>query len=72
MINKLFKSILDRDSAPDIVITMGCNGSCPYIPCKERCDWVLDDTIGKSDEEFIKTANIIKEKVLNLTKAVVI
>ena len=41
---------------------------CPYIPCKERCDWGLDDPTGKSDEEFIKTANLIKEKVLDLMR----
>ena len=52
----------------DIVITMGCNVSCPNIPCKERHDWGLDDPTGKSDEEFIKTANLIKEKVLDLMR----
>ena len=54
--------------APDIVITMGCNVQCPYIPCKERSDWGLEDPTGKSDEEFIKTANIIKENVLDLMR----
>lgn len=53
---------------PDIVITMGCNVKCPYISCKERYDWGLDDPTGKSDEEFIKTANLIKEKVLDLMR----
>lgn len=60
--------LISEIPAPDIVITMGCNVWCPYIPCKERCDWGLDDPTGKSDEEFIKTANLIKEKVLNLTR----
>ena len=54
--------------APDIVITMGCNVQCPYIPCKERCDWGLEDPTGKSDEEFIKTADLIKEKILDLMR----
>ena len=53
----------------DIVITMGCNVNCPYLPCKERADWGLDDPTGKSDEEFIKTATIIKEKILDLKRS---
>lgn len=24
----------------DVVITMGCNVECPYLPCKFREDWV--------------------------------
>ncbi len=67
MTNQYSKLILDIP-APDIVITMGCNVQCPYIPCKERCDWGLEDPTGKNDEEFIKTASLIKEKVLNLVR----
>lgn len=52
--------------APDIVITMGCNVNCPYISCRERYDWGLDDPTGKSDEEFIKTAEKIKENILKM------
>ena len=52
--------------APDIVITMGCNVNCPYISCRERCDWGLDDPTGKSDEEVIKTAEKIKENILKM------
>lgn len=36
----------------DVVITMGCNVECPYLPSKRREDWGLDDPTGKSDEEF--------------------
>ena len=61
------KLILDIP-APDIVITMGCNVYCPNIPCKERLDFGLDDPTGKNDEEFIKIANKIKEKILELKK----
>lgn len=51
---------------PDIVITMGCNVNCPRIPCMEQYDWGLNDPTGKNDEEFIKTAEKIKEKILEL------
>lgn len=50
----------------DIVITMGCNVECPFLPCKYREDWGLDDPTGKSDEEFIRIIKIIEEKILEL------
>ncbi|MDB2160841.1 MULTISPECIES: arsenate reductase ArsC [Clostridium] len=50
----------------DIVIKMGCNVVCPYLPAKHTEDWGLDDPTGKSDEEFIKTAKIIEEKIKDL------
>lgn len=55
----------------DIVVTMGCNVKCPNLPCKHREDWGLEDPSGKSDEEFIQTANIIKEKVLDLKERII-
>ncbi|MBP1743081.1 MAG: protein-tyrosine-phosphatase [Firmicutes bacterium] len=51
---------------PDIVITMGCNVNCPYLPCGYREDWGLEDPTGKSDEEFIRTAETIEAKVIEL------
>ena len=61
-----YSKLISDIPEPDIVITMGCNVHCPNIPCKERADWGLDDPTGKGDEEFIKTANKIKEKILEL------
>jgi arsenate reductase len=54
----------------DIVIKMGCNVACPFLPSKYEEDWGLEDPTGKSDEEFIKTAKIIEEKVKNLIKEI--
>lgn len=54
----------------DIVITMGCNVSCPFLPCKHREDWGLDDPSGKSDEEFIITAKKIEAKVRDLARRI--
>lgn len=54
----------------DIVVTMGCGVQCPYLPCKHREDWGLEDPTGKADEAFISTANIIKEKVAELSKLI--
>jgi arsenate reductase len=50
----------------DVVITMGCNVECPYLPCRYREDWGLDDPSGKSDDEFIMIAKLIEGKVLDL------
>lgn len=50
----------------DIVITMGCNVNCPFLPCKYREDWGLDDPTGKSDKDFIITAKTIEKKILEL------
>ncbi len=50
----------------DVVITMGCNVECPYLPCKRREDWGLEDPTGKSDEEFVKVIQIIEKKIQEL------
>lgn len=64
--SKLISDIL----SVDIVITMGCNVSCPYLPCRYREDWGLSDPTGKSDEEFQKTIKVIDEKVMELAKRI--
>lgn len=61
-----YSKLISDIPQPDVVITMGCNVNCPYIPCKYREDWGLDDPTGKDDEEFVKTAKIIEEKVHEL------
>ena len=47
----------------DVVVTMGCNVSCPSLPCKHREDWGLDDPTGKSDAEFLETIQAIDRQV---------
>ncbi|MDP4147087.1 MAG: arsenate reductase ArsC [Bacillota bacterium] len=69
--NETQKSKLLEDiPAVDIVIKMGCNVVCPYLPSKHMEDWGLEDPSGKSDEEFIKTAKAIEEKVKDLAERV--
>ena len=50
----------------DVVITMGCNVQCPFLPCSHREDWGLEDPTGKSDEAFLDTIRVIAQKVLEL------
>ena len=55
----------------DIVITMGCNVVCPVMPASHIEDWGLEDPTGKSDEEFIKIAKTIEEKIKDLVKRII-
>ncbi len=50
----------------DIVITMGCNVECPFLPCTHREDWGLDDPTGKTDEDFLETMKTIEQMILQL------
>lgn len=50
----------------DVVITMGCNVQCPFLPCSRREDWRLEDPTGQSDEVFLETIHKIEEKILQL------
>lgn len=50
----------------DVVVTMGCNVECPYLPCRYREDWGLNDPKGKPDEEFIKVIKTIENKIREL------
>lgn len=54
----------------DIVVTMGCNVSCPTLPCKYRMDWGLDDPTGKPDEVYVEVIQIIDEKVMELKEKI--
>lgn len=61
------RSKLLEDIPPvDVVVTMGCNVNCPYLPCKHREDWGLDDPTGKSDEEFKKIISTLEIKIKEL------
>ena len=61
-----YSKLLSEIPAVDVVITMGCNVRCPFLPCSHREDWGLEDPSGKSDEAFLKTIHLIEEKILDL------
>lgn len=54
----------------DIVITMGCNVDCPFLPCHFREDWGLEDPSGKSEAEFYNIMKQIEEKILGLRQRI--
>ena len=62
--------LLDEIGDIDILIKMGCNIICPFLPNQYEEDWGLDDPSGKSDEEFKKTIDIIEENIKSLAKRI--
>ncbi|MGB4450402.1 MAG: arsenate reductase ArsC [Tepidanaerobacteraceae bacterium] len=54
----------------DILVTMGCNVECPYVPCRHREDWGIVDPSYGPIEDYRKTRDIIKEKVEDLIQRV--
>lgn len=58
--------LLEEIPPVDIVVTMGCNVQCPFLPCKHREDWGLDDPSGKSDEDFEAVISRIEQKIREL------
>ena len=65
-----FPKLLSDIPAVDIVITMGCNVDCPFLPCKHREDWGISDPTGKPDKEFIKVIRVIEKNVKELTNKI--
>ncbi|WHH58393.1 arsenate reductase ArsC [Petroclostridium sp. X23] len=64
------KLLSDIPAELDILITMGCNVECPFVPCEYREDWGLTDPSGGPAEGFRETRDIIKGKVKDLIKRI--
>ena len=65
-----YSKLLDQLPAVDVVVTMGCNVHCPFLPCTHREDWGLEDPSGKEDGAFLETIRLIEEKVLDLAQRI--
>ncbi|MFO7890495.1 MAG: low molecular weight phosphatase family protein [bacterium] len=59
------KTFADIDK-PDVVVTMGCDVKCPYIPKAKMISWDIPDPKGKNQEEYEKTTLLIKRKLIDL------
>ena len=64
-----YSKLLSDIPAVDVVITMGCNVQCPFLPCSHREDWGLEDPTGKSEEAFLDTIRRIEANILQLKEA---
>lgn len=58
--------LIDDIPPVDVVVTMGCNVSCPHLPCRHREDWGLPDPTGQGDEAFLAVMDAIERKVRDL------
>lgn len=63
-----YSKLLSDIPPVDVVVTMGCNVNCPFLPCIERFDWGLDDPTGVGDEAFVKTILEIHTKIVELSQ----
>lgn len=61
-----YSKLLSDIPPVDVVITMGCNVKCPFLPCSHREDWGLEDPTGKSDEAYLETIHKIEQKITQL------
>jgi protein-tyrosine-phosphatase len=52
--------------AADVVITMGCRDTCPYVPGTRYEDWPLDDPAGLPIEAVRPIRDAIRARVERL------
>jgi arsenate reductase len=50
----------------DVVVTMGCDDECPYIPGKRYVDWDLPDPRGRPLDEVRRIREEIERRVIAL------
>jgi len=60
--------LLDR---VDVVVTMGCGDTCPFVPGKRYVDWPLDDPKGRPLEEVRRIRDEIRRLVADLVAEIV-
>lgn len=60
------KLLSDIPEELDLLITMGCNVQCPFVPNRYFADWGLEDPSGGPIEGFRETRDLIKAKVEQL------
>lgn len=61
-----YPKLIQDIPACDIYISMGCNVICPLIHKSFDHNFNIEDPTDKSDEEFIKIIEEIKEKIIKL------
>ena len=58
----------DLAERADVVVTMGCGDTCPFIPGKRYIDWDLPDPKGQDLDSVRATRDEIAERVADLIK----
>lgn len=67
-----FSKTISEIPVVDMMISMGCNVSCPFTDKQFDEDWGIEDPTGKSDEEFRKVIKEILDKVLKLKRDIIL
>ena len=62
--------LLNEIPEVDILIKMGCNVVCPFLPNQHEEDWGLDDPSGKSDEDFKQIIDQIEMNIKALAEKI--
>jgi arsenate reductase len=50
----------------DVVVTMGCGETCPFVPGKRYEDWVVDDPAGEDIETVRRIVDDVDGRVRTL------
>jgi len=53
-------------SEADVVITMGCGETCPFVPGKRYEDWVVDDPAGQDLDTVRRIVDDVDRRVRDL------
>ena len=61
-----YSKLLSELPEIDIVIKMGCNVLCPFLPSQYEEDWGLEDPTGQPDEVFQGIIDQIESKIKDL------
>ncbi len=61
-----YSKLMNDIPCGDILISMGCNVSCPVTERGFDDNWELEDPTGKSDDEFIKVIKEIEKRIILL------
>jgi arsenate reductase len=61
-------TLLDVDAVAeaDVVVTMGCGETCPYVPGKSYQDWPVDDPAGQDLDTVRRIVDDIDQRVRSL------
>jgi protein-tyrosine-phosphatase/multimeric flavodoxin WrbA len=71
-IDMAFRSPQSIDTAisnnnPEVIVTMGCEEECPFVPGAQMLDWDLSDPAGKPLDFMRQVRDEIENRVMNLT-----
>ena len=61
-----YSKTFDQIPQPDILISMGCEVTCPCVGRDFDDNWGLPDPTGQPDEVFLSVMSAIREKILEL------